>query len=63
MALQNDAETLKVKVILFEQFFVTLQIFKLNFLKTVLSHVSTLKGSSKANFWPIYVRFVAKNSE
>ena len=63
MALQNDAETLKVQVILFKQFFITLQTFKLSFLKAVLSHISTLKGSSKANFWPIYVQFVANNWE
>ena len=54
MALQNNAETFKVQVILFKQFFVTLQTFTLNFLKTVLSYISTLKGSSKANFQPIY---------
>ena len=61
MTAQIDAETSKVPAILlkklnFQWFFLTLQTFKLNFLKTVLSYVSTLKGSSKANFWPVYVR-------
>ena len=54
MAMQNDAETPKIWVIPIKTeisailFNFNSQIFRLNFLKTVLSHFSTLKGFSKA---------------
>ena len=61
MTAQIDAETSKVPAILlkklnFQWFFLTLQTFKLNFLKTLLSHFSTSESSSKAKKFPTYGR-------